>query len=194
MTELLRGKVALNPNDNLQGYRGPKRSNPNADMHHNQSYDIFRANRNSQNSLNQYGMQYDNNDFSYNDQYDPLSRSPSKGKLWQFKPNYIDPAKINFNPEQDKPAGSQPSYEFVKSPDSREYQQYSSNIRKSGLSQVGLSAVNSQNDIRRMRTFDSRNANSTMQANSSNIGLESEKYNVHFKKIANGQGIAGARH
>ena len=59
---------------------------------------------------------------------------------------------------------------------------------------MGLSAVNSQNDIRRMRTFDSRNANSTMQANSSNIGLESEKYNVHFKKIANGQGIAGARH
>ena len=35
MTEMLRGKMALNPNDNMQGYRRPKKSNLNGDMHHN---------------------------------------------------------------------------------------------------------------------------------------------------------------
>ena len=33
-----------------------------------------------------------------------------------------------------------------------------------------------------------------MNANSSNIGLESAKFNDHYKNLANGQNIAGNRH
>lgn len=107
MSELLRGKVHLNANDQSQLYKS-KKKNLQADLHHNKNLNIF--NGDGYNIREEQPYQYKSydtespgNDPSF-DQYDQMKpalvprKSPLKekyGKLGSlYNPNNVDPRTI----------------------------------------------------------------------------------------------------